>query len=142
MKKLIFLIPFLLFAFEVEFTKIHTEYIIPKKEAILIQTHTQNLTFPFKFYKVKNGYILVGDTQQINNYLNNEFYAPADAKFKNIKVSIIDMDKIQFKIIQKIKKIYKKCKIKKVIFLSPDEEKIILKPQTIETKYKIILDCK
>ena len=142
MKKLIFLIPFLLFAFEVEFTKIHTEYIIPKKEAILIQTHTQNLTFPFKFYKVKNGYILVGDIQQINNYLNNEFYAPADAKFKNIKVSIIDMDKLQFKIIQKIKKIYKKCKIKKVIFLSPDEEKIILKPQTIETKYKIILDCK
>ena len=143
-KLIIFAILFCLplFAFEVEFTKIYKKYIIPKKEAILIQTHTQNLTFPFKFYKIKNGYILTGDIQAINNYLDNEFYAPDDAKFKNIKIAVIDMDKIQYKLIQKIKKTYKKCEIKKVIFISPDEEKIIFKPQMIETKYKIILDCK
>ena len=143
-KLLIFLILFCLplFAFNVEFTKIYKEYIVPKQEAILIKTHAQNLTFPFKYYKIKDGYILIGDMQEINNYLNNEFYAPDDAKFKNIKIAILDMDKIQYKIIQKIKKSYKNCKIKKVIFLTPDEEKIIFKPKTIETKYKIILDCK
>ena len=142
MKKLLFLLPIILFAFEVEFTKIYNEYIIPNKEAVLIKTHENNLTFPFKFYKIKNCYILFGDLQQINEYLDNEFYAPDDAKFENIKIAVVDMDKIQNKIINKIKKIYKKCEIKKVIFLSPDEEKIIFKPQTVTVRYKIILDCK
>ena len=137
---ILFYIP--LFAFEIEFTKIYKEYIIPKKEAVFIKTQNNNLSFPFKYYKVNNGYILIGDMRDINNYLDNEFYAPDDAKFKNIKISIVDMDKIQYKVIQKIKKTYKNCKIKKVIFLSADEEKIIFKPETVETKYKIILDCK
>ena len=142
MKKLLFLLPIILFAFEVEFTKIYKEYIIPNKKAVLIKTHENNLTFPFKFYKIKNGYILIGDLQQINEYLDNEFYAPDDAKFENIKIAVVDIDKIQYKIIQKINKTYKKCEIKKVIFLSPDEEKIIFKPQTVTVRYKIILDCK
>ena len=142
MKKLFILLPILIFAFEVEFTKIYKEYVVPKTPAILIKTHKNNLTFPFKFYKIKDGYILVGDIREINYYLENEFYAPDDAQFKEIKIAIIDMDKIQYKVIQKIKKVYKKCNIKKVIFLTPDEEKIILKPTLIEDKYKIILDCK
>jgi len=142
MKKLLFLLPIILFAFEVEFTKIYKEYIIPKQEAVFIKTHKNDLTFPFKFYKIKNGYILIGDLQQINEYLDNEFYAPDDAKFENIKIAVVDIDKIQYKIIQKINKTYKKCEIKKVIFLSPDEEKIIFKPQTVTVRYKIILDCK
>ena len=141
MKKLLFFIPIILLAFNVEFTKIYKEYIVPNTDAILIQTKANNLTFPFKFYKVKNGYILIGDIRDINYYLENEFYAPQDAKFKEIKIAIIDMDKIQYKIIQKIKKVYKKCSIKKVIFLTPDEEKIILKPTIIKDKYKIILKC-
>ena len=141
MKKLLFLLPIVLFAFEVEFTKIYKEYVTPNQEAVLIKTHKNDLTFPFKFYKVKNGYILIGDIQQINEYLDNEFYAPDDAEFKNIKIAIADMDKIQYKIINKIKNTYKTCEIKKVIFLSPDEEKIIFKPQTVTAKYKIILDC-
>ena len=130
-----------LFAFEVEFTKIYKEYIIPKKDAILIKTK-ETLSFPFKYFRVKNGYILVGDMREINNYLENDFYAPSDAEFKNIKIALVNMDKIQYKIINKLKKTYKKCKIKKVIFLSPDEEKLILKPTTISLKYKIIEDCK
>ena len=142
MKKLLLLFPIFVFAFEVEFLKIYKEYVIPKKDAILIETHVNNLSFPFKFFKIKKGYILVGDMQQINNYLDNDFYAPSDAKFKNIKIAIVDMDKIQYKIIQKIKKTYKNCNIKKLIFLTPDEEKIIIKPTTITEKYKIILDCK
>jgi len=142
-KKLIFIFIFsVLSAFEVEFTKIYKEYIIPKNEAVLIQTKSQNLTFPFKYYKTKNGYILIGDINEINMWLENNFYAPEDAKFKNIKIAIVDMDKIQNKIIKKIKKVYKKCKIKKLIFLTPDEEKIIFKPTYIEERYKIILDCK
>jgi 3-deoxy-D-manno-octulosonic acid (KDO) 8-phosphate synthase len=52
------------------------------------------------------------------------------------------MDKIQYKIIKKIKNTYKNCEIKKVIFLSPAEKKIITKPQEITTKFKVILDCK
>ena len=141
MKKLLFLIPLFIFAFEVEFTKIYKEYVIPKTSAVLIQTHAKNLTFPFKFFNTKNGYILVGDMQEIENYLDNNFYAPDDATFKEIKIAIVDMDKIQYKVIQKIKKIYKKCNIKKIIFLSPDEEKLVLKPTTIKEVYKIILDC-
>ncbi len=142
MKKLILLIPFLVFAFEVEFIKIYKEYIIPKKETILIQTKKNDLIFPFKFIKIKNGYILIGDLDKINMWLENEFYAPDNAKFKNIKIAIVDMDKIQYKVLKKIKKVYKDCKLKKLIFLTPDEEKIILKPTYIETKYKIILSCK
>jgi len=142
MKKILFLLPLVLFAFKVEFTKIYKEYVIPKQDAIFIQTKANNLTFPFHFIKIPNGYILYGDMQEINNYLDNDFYAPDDAKFKNIKIAIIDTDKIQYKIIQKIKKTYKKCTIKSVIFLTPDETKIITKPSWITEKYKIILDCK
>ncbi len=142
MKKLILLIPFLVFAFEVEFTKIYKEYVIPKKEAILIKTKNNNLTFPFKFIKVKDGYILIGNLEEINMWLENNFYAPDDAEFKTIKITIVDMDKIQYKVIKKIKRIYKGCELKKLIFLTPDEVKIITKPIYIKTKYKIILDCK
>lgn len=142
MKKILFLLPILLFAFEVEFTKIYKEYVVPNQPAILIQTHDNSLTFPFKYFKVPNGYILVGDLDQINMWLDNNFYAPSDAKFKNIKIAIVDTDKIQYKIISKIKNTYKKCQIKQIIFLSPDETKIITKPETIKEKYKIILDCK
>jgi len=131
-----------LFAFEVEFTKIYKKYVIPKTNAIEIITKAPNLTFPFKYIKTKNGYILFGNIDEINMWLNDNFYAPDDAKFKNIKIAIIDMDKIQYTIIQKIKKTYKKCTIKKVIFLTPDIEKIILKPTYIKSKYKIILECK
>jgi len=143
MKKVFIILIFIkLFAFEVEFTKIYKKYVIPKTDAIEIITKANNLTFPFKYFKVKNGYILIGDMDEINMWLNDNFYAPDDAKFKNIKIAIIDMDKIQYAIIQKIKTIYKKCTIKKVIFLTPDIEKIILKPTYIESKYKIILECK
>jgi len=142
LKKLILLIPFLVFAFEVEFTKIYKEYVIPKKEAILIKTKNNNLTFPFKFIKVKDGYILIGNLEEINMWLENNFYAPDDAEFKTIKITIVDMDKIQYKVIKKIKRIYKGCELKKLIFLTPDEVKIITKPIYIKTKYKIILDCK
>jgi len=142
LKKLFLFFPLLLSAFEVEFTKIYTKYMIPDKNAILIETKKNNLSFPFKFIKTEKGYILIGDSEQINMWLNNDFYAPDDAKFKNIKIAIIDKDKLQYNIIQKLKSTYKNCIIKKIIFLSPDEEKIITKPTTIKEKYKIFLDCK
>jgi len=140
--KIILFLPLILNAFKVEFTKVYKEYVIPKKDAIFIQTKVNNLTFPFHFFKTKNGYILYGNLQEINNYLDNDFYAPNDAKFKNIKIAIVDMDKIQQKVINKIKKTYKNCKIKDIIFLNPDEEKIIVKPTFIKEKYKVILECK
>ncbi len=143
MKKIFIIFIFLkLFAFEVEFTKVYKKYVIPNKDAIEIITKDKNLTFPFKYIKIKNGYILIGDIDEINMWLNDNFYAPDDAKFKNIKIAVVNMDKIQYKVIQKIKQIYKKCNIKKIIFLTPDEKKIILKPTYLKTKYKIILDCK
>ena len=144
MKKLLILISAisLAFSFDVEFIKIYKKYVVPKKEAILIQTHVNNLTFPFKFYKIKDGYILIGDLDKINMWLDNNFYAPDDAKFKTIKITIVDMDKFQYEVIRKVKRIYKECKLKKLIFLTPDEEKIITKPTYVETKYKIILKCK
>jgi len=142
MKKLFLILPIFLFAFNVKFIKIYKKYIIPNKEAILIQTKNPNLSFPFKFIRVKNGYILYGNIQAINNWLNNDFYAPSDANFKNIKIAIINTDEIQYKIIQNIQKKYKQCSIKNIVFLSPDEEKIITKAQFIQLKYKIILNCK
>ncbi|MEO1927721.1 MAG: hypothetical protein ABGX26_03430 [Nautiliaceae bacterium] len=142
MKKLFLFFPFLLLAFEVEFTKIYTKYVIPDKNAILIETKKNNLSFPFKFIKTEKGYILIGDLEQINMWLNNDFYAPDDAKFKNIKIAVVDKYEIQYNIIQKLKSTYKNCSIKKIIFLSPDEEKIITKPTNIKEKYKILLDCK
>ena len=142
MKKLIFLIPFLLFSFNVELTKIYKKYFIPKTDAIFIKTKANNLTFPFHYIKVPNGYILYGDLRAINYYLENQFYAPKDAQFENIEIGIINPDKIQYQIINKISKTYKNCEIKNIIFLTPDEEKIIFKPTYVTFKYKIILDCK
>ena len=141
MKKLFLILPIFLFAFNVEFTKIYKKYIIPNKDAILIKTKA-DLTFPFEFIRVQDGYILYGNIQTINNWLNNNFYAPNDAKFKNLKITVVDTDKIQYKIIQNIKKKYKRCSIKNIIFLSPDEKIIITKPEFLKLKYKIILNCK
>ena len=138
----LFLLLNILNAFEVEFTKVYTEYVVPKKDAILIQTKKDDLTFPFKYIKTKQDYLLIGDMQQINLWLDNEFYAPDDAKFKNIKVAYLNNDKIQYKVINQIKRNYKSCKIKKIIFLTPNENKIITTPKTIKLKYKVILNCK
>ncbi len=141
MKKLFLILPIFLFAFNVEFTKIYKKYIIPNKDAILIKTKA-DLTFPFEFIRVQDGYILYGNIQTINNWLNNNFYAPNDAKFKNLKITVVDTDTIQYKIIQNIQKKYKRCSIKNIIFLSPDEKIIITKPEFLKLKYKIILNCK
>jgi hypothetical protein len=143
MKKLfiLFFITYI-FGFEVEYTKIYSQYVIPQKDAVFIQTKKQGLSFPFKYIKTKNGYILPGDTDKINMWLDNRFYAPDDAKFKNIKIAKINPDKIQYKIIRQTKQFYKNCQIKKIIFLSPDESKIIYKPKNIKIKYKILLECK
>jgi len=143
MKKLIILLSFsILFAFKVEFIKIDKEFIVPKTDAVLIKTKDDSLTFPFKFIKTKDGYILYGNITQINYYLENNFYAPMDATFKNIKIAIVDKDKLQYQIIKKIKKTYRQCKIEKIIFLDPDETLVITKPTTITHKYKVILNCK
>jgi hypothetical protein len=144
MKKILILTVLLsnIFAFDVVFTKIFTKYVVPEKEAILIKTKADNLTFPFKYIKTENGYILLGDIRQINMWLDNEFYAPKNTEFKNIKIAYINTDKLQYMIVNKIKNTYKKCKIKELIFLSPDENKIITKPETVKLKYKVILDCK
>jgi NACalpha-BTF3-like transcription factor len=74
-------------------------------------------------------------------WLNNNFYAPDDAEFKTIKVAIINRDKIQLKIINQLLKTYKKCDIKRIEFLTEDEEEIITKPKTIKEKFKITLKC-
>jgi len=137
--RILIFLPIFLFAFNVEFIKIEKKYLIPNINAILIQTN-KSLTFPFKFYKVQNGYILK-DTREIENYLDNEFYAPKNTKFKYLKIAIVDYDNYQVNIIKKIKNKYKNCKIKSLIFLNSDEEKIITKPSKIKLKYKIILDC-
>jgi hypothetical protein len=144
MKKIFFFLMVfsLLYSFEVVFTKVYKKYIVPNQPAILIKTKAENLSFPFQYIKTKNGYILIGDINQINLWLENDFYAPSDATFKTIKIAKVDMDKIQEEIIEKVKNTYKKCTIKSLIFLTPDEERIITKPTYIEEKYKIILDCK
>ena len=138
---LILIILIFSYAFEVEFTKVYTQYIIPKKEAVKIITNKEGLSFPFPFIKTKDGYILYGDLRDINRWIDNEFYAPKHTTFKTVTYSLVDYDLIQYKIINKIKKIYKSCKIKKIIFLTPDENKIIFKPTIISIKYKIKLEC-
>jgi len=127
-------------AFEVEFTKIYSQYVIPNKDAILINTK-KNLTFPYQFTKTKNGYILFGDIDEIEMWINNSFYPPKDSKIKNIKIATIDYDKIFYYIIKKTKKEFKNCKIKKIKFLTPSKFEIVTKPTTLNIKYKITLDC-
>ena len=127
-------------AFEVEFTKIYSKYIIPNQNAILINTKT-NLTFPYQFTKTNNGYILFGDIDEIEMWINNNFYLPKDTTVKNIKIAKIDYDKIFYHIIEKTKKEFKNCEIKKIEFLTPNKLKIVTKPTTIIVKYKIILEC-
>jgi len=127
-------------AFEVEFTKTYSKYIIPNQDAILINTK-ENLTFPYQFTKTNNGYILVGDVDEIEMWINNNFYLPKDTTVKNIKIATIDYDKIFYYIIKKTKREFKSCKIKKIKFLTPNKFQIITKPTTITVKYKITLDC-
>ena len=79
-------------AFEVEFTKIYSKYITPNQNAILINTK-ENLTFPYQFIKTKNGYILFGNIDEIEMWINNSFYPPKDATIYNIKIATIDYDK-------------------------------------------------
>jgi hypothetical protein len=136
----LFLFTNLLFGFNVKFIKIEKKFIIPNEDAVLIQTK-ENLIFPFTFYRTKNGYI-IKDTREVENYLNNKFYAPKDAKFKYIKIAVVDIDQFQYQIIKKLSNIYKSCKIKNIVFLNPDEEKIVLKPTEIKLRYKITLHCK
>jgi len=131
----------LLFSFSVEFTKVYSEYAVPDKKTVAVCTESTDLTFPFEYIKKGNCYILLGDTSKINMWLDNEFYAPEDAVFKDIKIKKIDQDLFQYKIIEKIKKTYKKCKIKNVVFLTPDKTRIITQPKKITTKYKIKLEC-
>ena len=130
----------LLNAFEVEFTKIYSKYIIPNQDAILISTK-KSLTFPYQFTKTKNGYILVGDVDEIEMWINNNFYPPKDSTIKNIKIATIDYDKIFYYIINKTKKEFKSCKIKKIKFLTPNKFQIVTKPTKITVEYKITLDC-
>ena len=130
----------LLNAFEVEFTKIYSKYIIPNQDAILINTK-KSLTFPYQFTKVNEGYILFGDIDEIEMWINNSFYPPKNSTIKNIKIATIDYDKIFYYIIKKTKKEFKHCKIKKITFLTPNKFQIVIKPKKIIVKYKIILDC-
>ena len=127
-------------AFEVEFTKIYSKYITPNQDAILINTK-KKLTFPYQFTKINNGYILFGDIDEIEMWINNSFYLPKDTTIRDIKIATIDYDKIFYYIIEKNKKEFKSCKIKKITFLTPNKFQIITKPTTIIIKYKIVLDC-
>lgn len=139
LKKIFLLILVLpLFAFEVEFTKIFKKTFYPKKNGYLIKTNF-NLIFPFKVYKIESGYIVPFSYE---TYLNNDFYPPKDAKFEEVKYSVIDFDRIQLNLIKNLKTKYKNCKIKKISFLTPDITKIITKPTTIELKYRIKMECK
>jgi len=130
----------LLNAVEVEFTKIYSKYIVPNQDAILIKTK-KDLSFSYQFIKNNNGYILFGDIDEIEMWMNNNFYPPKDSTIKNIKIATINYDKIFYYITHKTKKEFKNCKIKKIKFLTPNKFQTITKPTTITVKYKIILDC-
>ena len=127
-------------AFEVEFTKIYSKDITPNQDAILISTE-KNLTFSYQFKKTNNGYILFGDVNEIEMWINNSFYPPRDSTIDNIKIATIDYDKIFYYITNKIKKEFKNCKIKKIKFLTPNKFQIVTKPTRITIKYKVTLYC-
>ena len=127
-------------AFEVEFIKIYSKYITPNQDAISVKTK-KNLIFPYQFVKTNDGYILFGNVNDIEIWINNSFYPPKDAIIKNIKIATINYDKIFYYITHKTKKEFKNCKIKKIKFLTPNKFQTITKPTTITVKYKIILDC-
>jgi len=127
-------------AFEVEFIKIYSKYITPNQDAILIKTK-KNLIFPYQFVKTNDGYILFGNVNDIEIWINNSFYPPKDAIIKNIKIATINYDKIFYYIIKNSEKKFENCKIKKIKFLTPNRFQIIVKPTKIDIKYKLTLDC-
>jgi len=142
-KKTFFLLTavFQLFGFEVEFTKIYKDYVVPDQEAQSVCTN-KHVDFPFRYIKQGNCYILLGDQDAVSLWLENDFYPPKDAIFKKIKIKTVDFDQIQKKVIQQVKQRYSDCNIKHLIFLTPDEEKVITKPSYIKAEYKVILECK
>ena len=93
---MIFLLFSFLYAFEVEFIKEFSKTYIPTQEAFKIIT-TKQLTFPFKFFMQDDGYILVGDLDEIDRFLRDEFYMPKDAKIKKDLGNII-LDDINFSV--------------------------------------------
>jgi hypothetical protein len=129
-------IPFLLFAFEVEFNDTFTKFIIPQKKAILLNKPIA-INYSPKIY-IQNGVILL-DYEKADEFIRNDFYMPNGVDAKDIKVAIFDIDKFRYEIIKKLLLKYKKCNIKKIYF--SNAKKIYLKPTNVKINSKVILEC-
>jgi len=134
---LIFLTTFLL-GFEVTFTEKDKISIFLDKKAILLKTKTPiKIDYSPKIYTEKG--ILLLNYDNADEFVRNSLYF--NGQIKDIKIGILDIDKIRNRIIKKIEKKYQKCNIKKIIFLN-SYKKVYFKPTFLDIKSKVILDCK
>ena len=138
MRYLIIFIASFLLAFDVEFNDTFTKFVTPNQKAILL-TKPIKINYNPKIYTQKGVVLLNYD--KADEFIRNDFYLPNGVDVKDIKVAIFDVDRFRYKIIQQIKKKYRSCQIKQIIFLNSPKN-LYFKATKIEINTKVILDCK
>ncbi len=128
-----------LFSFQVQFQEQYQKILSLSTHAFSLESNKTITDIPFKYFKVKNRYILIGDG--IDEWIRNTAYLPQDTKIKEIKVNLLNVDKLRINIINKLNKNYKNCSLKKIDFLN-SPKKIYLKPTIIKINTKVTLECK
>jgi len=126
-----------LFCFEVEFYDVQNIDIFPLKKVILLKTNKPIFLNYNHIIRTKKGVLLL-NYEKADEFVRNDLYF--NGEIQDIKIGILDIDKIRNQIIIRLNKYYKNCEIKKIIFLG-NYKKIYFKPTFLKIKSKVILDC-
>ena len=139
--KYIFLVIFsfsFLFAFDFELTQELKKEIIPNKKAVLIKVDSLK-NIPFSYKKIDKGYLILGDIEEINQWIDNNLYINSD-KVKVVSYYNLDLENILNFINENSN--LRNCKIEKIILLSLINKKIFLSKMSLNIRYKILYKCK
>jgi hypothetical protein len=129
-----------LLSFEVKFEDKYQKTVSISTNAFSLQSDEVIENIPFKYFKIDNKYIVIGDNE-VDEWIRNSASLPLDTYIKEIKVGLLDINKLRVKIINRLNKNYEKCNLSKINFLDSPKE-VYLKPETIEIKTKVILECR
>jgi len=127
-----------LFGFDVFFDDYYQKTIFPDKKAILLETKKPiKVDYSPKIY-TKNGIILL-NYDNADQFVRNDLYF--DGNIKDVKVGILNLDKIRSEIINRLNHHYKNCRLKKIIFKDHTKKRVFFNPTTIVIHTQIVLDC-
>ena len=128
-----------LFGFDVFFDDYYQKTIFPDKKAILLETKKPiQINYSPKIY-TKKGIVLL-NYDSADQFVRNDLYF--NGNIKDIKIGILNIDKIRNKIISRLNKYYKNCKLKKIEFKDDLKKNIFFTPTTIIIHSQVTLDCK